>query len=128
MFWLRAPVESLSSVHSSSTVAELPRWMAIARAVSAKFKPFLFLVIKSYSVVLVFRSSVIPRFPVSRIHPARLSISILFTFLRKAHIRIVFVMSTFVIVAARGQFRPSTQPGRSCSLANIIEVYIVPHV
>ena len=40
--------------------------MPIARAVSAKFKAFLFPVIESYSVVPVFRSSVIPRFPVSR--------------------------------------------------------------
>ena len=32
---------------------------------SAKFKAFSFPVIKSYSVVPVFRSSVIPRFPVS---------------------------------------------------------------
>ena len=40
--------------------------MAIARAMSAKFKAFSFPVIKSYSVVPVFRSSVIPRFPVSR--------------------------------------------------------------
>ena len=39
--------------------------MPIARAVSAKFKAFLFPVIESYSVVPVFRSSVIPRFPVS---------------------------------------------------------------
>ena len=39
--------------------------MAIARAMSAKFKAFSFPVIKSYSVVPVFRSSVIPRFPVS---------------------------------------------------------------
>ena len=42
LFWLRATVESLSSVHSSSTVAELPRWMAIARAMSAKSKAFSF--------------------------------------------------------------------------------------
>ena len=47
--------------------------MAIARDMSAKFKAFSFPVIKSYSVVPVFRSSVIPffrysaRFPVSRI-------------------------------------------------------------
>ena len=46
----------------------LPRWMHIARAMSAKFKAFSFPVIKSYSVVPVFRSSVIPRFPVSRQH------------------------------------------------------------
>ena len=32
---------------------------------SAKFKAFSFPVIKSYSIVPVFRSSVIPRFPVS---------------------------------------------------------------
>ena len=36
---------------------------------SAKFKAFSFPVIKSYSVVPVFRSSVIPRFPVSRVPP-----------------------------------------------------------
>ena len=36
--------------------------MPIARAVSAKFKAFLFPVIESYSVVPVFRSSVIPFF------------------------------------------------------------------
>ena len=48
-------------------MAELPRWMAIARAMSAKFKAFSFPVslIKSYSVVPSFRSSVILRFPVS---------------------------------------------------------------
>ena len=46
-----ADTESLSSVHSSSTVAELPRWMPIARAVSAKFKAFSFPVIKSYSAI-----------------------------------------------------------------------------
>ena len=51
----RATVESLSSVHSSSTVTELP-WMAIAHDMSAKFKAFLFPVIKSYSVVPVIRS------------------------------------------------------------------------
>ena len=45
-------------VPRSSTVAEL--------AMSAKFKTFSFPVIKSYSVVSVFRSSVIPRFPVSQ--------------------------------------------------------------
>ena len=44
-----------ATVHSSSTVAELPRWMPIARAVSAKFKAFLFLVIKSYSVFCILR-------------------------------------------------------------------------
>ena len=38
---------------------------SIAHAMSAKFKAFSFPVIKSYSVVPVFRSSVIPRFPVS---------------------------------------------------------------
>ena len=38
---------------------------SIARAMSAQFKAFSFPVIKSYSVVPVFRSSVIPRFPVS---------------------------------------------------------------
>ena len=58
----RATVESLSSVHSSSTVAEATS----LDAMSAKFKAFSFPVIKSYSVVPVFRSSVIPRFPVSR--------------------------------------------------------------
>ena len=42
----RATVESLSSVHSSSTVAELPCWVPIACAVSANFKAFSFLVIK----------------------------------------------------------------------------------
>ena len=45
--------------------------MPIARAMSAKFKAFSFPVIKSYSVVPVFRSSVIPHFPVS---PIRLSL------------------------------------------------------
>ena len=39
--------------------------LAIARDMSAKFKAFSFPVIKSYSVVPVFRSSIIPRFPVS---------------------------------------------------------------
>ena len=41
------------------------RARSIAHAMSAKFKAFSFLVIKSYSVVPVFRSSVIPHFPVS---------------------------------------------------------------
>ena len=53
----RATVERLSSVHSSSTVAELPRRVLIARAASAKFKAFSFPVVKSYSV---FHNSVIP--------------------------------------------------------------------
>ena len=73
MFWLRATVESLPSVHSSSTVAELPRWMAIAHAMSAKFEVFSFPVIKSYSIVPVFRSFVIPRFPVSLLEVERWS-------------------------------------------------------
>ena len=54
----RATVESLSSVHSSSAVSELPCWTPIARAVTAKFKAFSFLVIKSYSVVPLFRYSI----------------------------------------------------------------------
>ena len=41
----RPTVGSLFSVHSSPLVAELPRWMAIAHGVSAKFKAFSFLVI-----------------------------------------------------------------------------------
>ena len=41
--------------------------MPIARAMSAKFKAFSFPLIKSYSVVPVFCSSVIPRFPVSQL-------------------------------------------------------------
>ena len=53
----RGTVESLSSVRSSSTVAELPRWMPIARAMSAKFKAFSFPVIK---VISLSRYSVIP--------------------------------------------------------------------
>ena len=52
----RATVESLSSVHSSSTVTDLPWWMLIARAVSAEFKAFSFPVIK---VIPLFRYSVI---------------------------------------------------------------------
>ena len=52
----RATVESLSSVHSSSTVTDLPCWMLIARAVSAEFKAFSFPVIK---VIPLFRYSVI---------------------------------------------------------------------
>ena len=51
----------VGSGDETTTVAEL----AIARDMSAKFKAFSFPVIKSYSVVSVFRSSVIPRFPVS---------------------------------------------------------------
>ena len=39
-------------------MAELPRWMAIARAVSAEFKAFHFRSIKSYSVIPLFRYSV----------------------------------------------------------------------
>ena len=47
----RATVESMSSLHSSSTMVKLPHWMPIARAVSAKFKAFSFPVIKGYSVI-----------------------------------------------------------------------------
>ena len=46
-------------VPRSSTVAEL----AIARDMSAKFKAFSFPVIKSYSVVSVFRSSAFSSIP-----------------------------------------------------------------
>ena len=56
----RATVEGLPNVQNSSTttVAELQRWMAIARAVSAEFKAFHFRSIKSYSVIPLFRYSI----------------------------------------------------------------------
>ena len=62
----RAAAETLSSVHSSSTVAELPRSMPIARVVSAKFKAFSFSVIKSYSAINVIPLFRIPRFTASQ--------------------------------------------------------------
>ena len=57
-FCCRATIESLSSVHSSSTVAKLPHWMPVANVMSTKFKAFSFPVINiSYSVVLCHRKS-----------------------------------------------------------------------
>ena len=59
-------------------MAELPRWMAIARAMSAKFKAFSFPVIKSYSVVPLFRCSVVPLFRCSVVPLFRCSVVPLF--------------------------------------------------
>ena len=62
----RATVESLSSFHSSL------QWQSYANCTChvGKVQAFSFPVIKSYSVVPVFRFSVIPCFPVSRTEAA----------------------------------------------------------
>ena len=106
-FGCRATVESLSSVHSSSKVAELPHWMPIAHAMLAKFKAFSFPVIKSYSDVPVFHSSIIQCFPVSPLEHTSKSITFMEAYPQTPHI--IYIMGPIFWVCPE-PFQSSQRP------------------